>query len=99
LTGEIDIATASILASRLETLGARQYSHVVVDATGVTFMDSTGVHALVEGKKRIHENGTRILLVASRPVRRVLDLILPEPLFASRFDSNEEAFRELEKLV
>ena len=72
------------------------YSAVIIDASGVTFMDSTGLHALVEGKKLIHENGTRIVLVPSRQVRRVLELVFPDPLFATRVETIEEALAAID---
>lgn len=37
------------------------------------------------------QNGMRIFLVPSRQVRRVLELVFPDPIFASRLDSVEEA--------
>ncbi len=61
----------------------------------VTFMDSTGLHALVSGKDRIHGSGTTIALIASPQVRRVLELIFPEPLFAARVDTMDQARESL----
>ena len=91
LSGEIDISSAPELTSLFETVVARGFTDVVVDATKVTFMDSTGLHALVEGKRLIHGNGTRIFLVPSPQVRRVLELVFPDPLFAARLDSVDDA--------
>lgn len=95
LAGEIDIATAPILAPRFEVLAHQDLTRLVVDATNVTFMDSAGVHALVDGKKAVDGKNIRFVLVASRPVERVLDLVLSEPLFAMRCESRKEALREL----
>lgn len=93
LKGEVDISSAHLLTSQFSDLAAKPHASVIVDATEVTFMDSTGLHALVEGKRALHDNGTRIFLVPSRQVRRVLELVFPDPLFAFRLDSVEEALR------
>jgi anti-sigma B factor antagonist len=91
LVGEIDISSAHLLTSQIARMAKEGRSAVILDATEVNFMDSTGVHALVGGKRALHDNGTRIFLVASRQVRRVLELVFPDPLFASRVDSVDEA--------
>lgn len=97
LKGEVDISSAHLLTSQLSALTADTHSSVVVDASEVTFMDSTGLHALVEGKRALHDNGTRIFLVPSRQVRRVLELVFPDPLFAFRLNSVEEALSMLDQ--
>lgn len=98
LKGEVDISSAHLLTSQFSALASdRPPSSVVVDATEVTFMDSTGLHALVEGKRALHDKGTRIFLIPSRQARRVLELVFPDPLFAFRLDSVEEALRLLDQ--
>lgn len=96
LTGEIDISSVHLLRNRFTSIIGEGRSAVILDATGVTFMDSTGLHALVEGKRTLHENGMRIFLVPSRQVRRVLELVFPDPMFAARLDSVEEAMAALD---
>jgi anti-sigma B factor antagonist len=91
VAGDIDLATVDQFREALAALVERHLNDIVIDATGVTFMDSTGLHALVEGKRLIHERGTNIVLVASSPVRRILELIFPEPLFAARVATMKEA--------
>lgn len=95
LVGEVDISSAQVLTDHLALIARDAPSAVVIDATQVTFMDSSGLHALVEGKKLIHENGTRIVLVPSRHVRRVLELVFPDELFATRVDTVDEALAAL----
>jgi anti-anti-sigma factor len=97
LSGEIDMATASVVTSAFQDLADRGLTDVIVDARDITFMDSSGLAAFTEGKRVIHERGSRILLVASKPVRRILDLVFPEPLFEARFDSMETATTELHR--
>ncbi len=96
MVGEIDLSSAHILSAELGELAKRHLEDVVLDATKVTFMDSTGLHALVEGKRALHKSDTRIYLVPSSQVRRVLELVFPDPLFAHRLDSVEEAIAAID---
>ena len=96
VAGEIDLSSAPILAKELKLIASGHFRDVVIDATAVTFMDSTGLHALVEGKKAIHQNGMRIYLIPSPQVKRVLDLVFPDRLFAARLDSVAEALSAIE---
>lgn len=96
LSGEVDISSANLMSEQFESLAGQGKTAVVLDATKVTFMDSTGLHALVEGKRILHEKGTRIFLVPSNQVRRVLELVFPDPLFAARLNSVDEAIAALE---
>lgn len=91
LVGEIDISSAEVLTDQLSVISSQNLSNVIIDATQVGFMDSTGLHALVEGKRMMHEHGTKIILVPSRQVRRVLELVFPDHLFAVRVDTMDEA--------
>lgn len=91
LSGEIDMATVPRLAEAFQELADRRLTEVIVDASRVTFMDSTGLHALVEGKRVIHEVGSSLALVVSPQIRRVLELVFPEQLFAARVDTMEQA--------
>lgn len=98
LSGEIDISSANLMTEQFESLAGRGKT-VILDATRVTFMDSTGLHALVEGKRALHEAGTRIFLVPSNQVRRVLELVFPDPLFAARLNSVEEAIAAMDPIA
>ena len=91
LSGEVDMATAQGLVAAFVELANRRFTDVIVDASLVTFMDSTGLHALTQGKKRIHEVGSQIALIVSPQVRRLLELAFPEHLFAVRVDTMEQA--------
>ncbi|HEU4894306.1 MAG TPA: STAS domain-containing protein [Acidimicrobiia bacterium] len=95
LQGEIDLSSARVLTEVMESVFADGLRNIVIDATAVTFMDSTGLHALVQAKRSIHERGIRIILVPSPQVRRTLELVFPEPLFAARLDTVEEALAAL----
>ncbi|HEX3462275.1 MAG TPA: STAS domain-containing protein [Acidimicrobiales bacterium] len=73
LQGELDIATAQGLADWLVEISG---SAVVVDLSGVTFMDSTGLTALATARQRMAEKGDDLLLTRPTPiVRRVLEVM------------------------
>lgn len=91
LAGEVDISSVHSLSEQLEAAANAGCSKLVIDATYVTFMDSSGIQALVEGKRLIHQNGSGIAMVPSPQVRRLLELVSPEPFFDARVDTVEEA--------
>lgn len=74
LHGELDVVSADGLANSLVELAG---STLVVDLSGLTFMDSSGIGALVRAKTRIRANGLGDL-VLTRPgdiVRRALEIV------------------------
>ena len=75
LAGEIDLSTAPIVVAQFEGLAAADLTEVVVDGTGVQFVDSTGLGALLNGQSLIHESGSSFVLVPSRPLERLLELV------------------------
>lgn len=91
LKGEVDLSSAQVLTDQFARCAGQGLTDMVVDATEVTFMDSTGLHALIEGKRLVHDDGIRIFLVPSPQMRRVLELVFPEPLFAARLETVEDA--------
>lgn len=72
LAGELDIATTPQLKRALHALRARL---VVLDLRELAFMDTCGVHAIVDASVRARDVGRRILLLAGPPaVDRVFTL-------------------------
>ena len=75
VSGEIDIATANAFRDQLRKLIAEANSPALVDLSGVTFMDSSGVDALAGARRRAAEEGVELVLVEpSSPVRMVLEV-------------------------
>ncbi|MFZ0015149.1 MAG: STAS domain-containing protein [Acidimicrobiia bacterium] len=95
LSGEIDMATAPKMVSRFQELADKGLTSVIVDAREVRFIDSTGLHGLTEGKRIIHEKGSQIVLVPSAQVSRLLELVFPGKLFATRVETMDEALEIL----
>lgn len=74
LAGELDLVNASQLG---QTLLSAIDGHrlVVVDLHGLTFMDSSGIHALVEANNRARRREARLVLIRGpAQVSRLLDL-------------------------
>jgi anti-anti-sigma factor len=72
LAGELDIATTPQLRRALCALRARL---VVLDLRELAFMDSSGVHAIVDASIRARQLGDRLLLLSGPPgVDRVFTL-------------------------
>ena len=71
LTGELDLSTVPALRGCLAPLEGR----VIVDLRGVSFLDSSGIGALVAARKALSNRGGDLTLRApSSRVRRVLEL-------------------------
>ena len=71
LEGEVDAATATDLREALVALTA--YRRVILDFSGVPFVDSAGLGCLIAGARRIHAaNGDIVLSSARRAVHRLL---------------------------
>ncbi len=77
VTGEVDLANADELVDVVATfLESDAPPVLVLDLSGVTFMDSTGFERLYTGMRRIEAAGRRLTLRSpSAPVLRVLDLL------------------------
>lgn len=74
LHGELDIASADGLADTLVEVAG---STVVVDLSGLTFMDSTGIGALVMARNRVLSKGMGHVVV-TRPteiVRKAMEIV------------------------
>lgn len=63
VAGEIDVYTAASLREKLADLIDADHTDVIVDLTGVTFMDSTGLGVLVGALKKVRGFGGRLQLV------------------------------------
>ena len=75
VTGEIDIYTAPQFSQAVVRLISDGTLHVVVDMSGVTYMDSSGFSSLLSATKQLRPGGGALHLVGARPtVQRMLHL-------------------------
>lgn len=80
VSGELDVATSPLLRAAVAELADRDLP-IVLDTAAVSFMDSTGLGALLT-LRRDPTVGTRLVLRRpSDAVRRVLDLTRTDGLF------------------
>jgi anti-sigma B factor antagonist len=81
LVGDVDLET-SPEARRVLLEGVGRKLAVVVDLSGVDYMDSSGVASLVEALQTAKRNGTPFSLAAPQPkVRRILELARLDKVF------------------
>ncbi|HPF73824.1 MAG: STAS domain-containing protein [Rhodanobacteraceae bacterium] len=81
LSGEVDLSWSQQV--RREVLDALKLSdNVAVDLSAVSYIDSSGIAALVEGFQQARGKGQRfVLLSASQPVMAVLKLARLDKVF------------------
>ena len=73
VTGDLDLATSPRFEDTLSSAPAA--SHVVIDLTGCTFLDSSGVRVLVQAARNTPEGRRRVdLVTANAGILRVLEI-------------------------
>ena len=80
--GDTDMRVVDELAARLSEVIDEAPSALVLDLSGVTFLDSMALGVLLSGLKRLGESGGRLRVVIPRPeVRRIFEVTLLDRLF------------------
>jgi anti-sigma B factor antagonist len=75
LSGELDLISSPILEQSLTRASESDAELIVVDLRKLEFMDSTGLHLLVNAQQRAHETGRRFALIrGGDQVQRLFDL-------------------------
>jgi anti-sigma B factor antagonist len=75
LSGELDLATAEGVQRELERVETTDVEAIVVDLSGLTFMDSSGVRLVVRADARSRADSDRLtLLRGPASVQRVFAL-------------------------
>jgi anti-sigma B factor antagonist len=92
--GEIDVATAPLLKSRLVGLLDRGFSRFVLDLSGVRYLDSTGLGVLIGFARRLGGDGQITLAHAPGPVLAILELTGLDASFEV-FATTEDALAHL----
>jgi anti-sigma B factor antagonist len=73
--GELDVASALGLAGPLTEIATDGDTHVVLDLTELSFMDSTGMSVLLNARRRLTRQGRHLLVVCpAGPVMRLFEL-------------------------
>jgi anti-sigma B factor antagonist len=91
LAGESDVYTYDQLRGALETEAAKRVALLIVDLSGLDFMDSTGVQVLLDIRVMMNDHGGKLALASPQAtVARVLNLIGADQLIPV-YDSVAEA--------
>jgi anti-sigma B factor antagonist len=73
VTGELDLLSAPRLRTALDALVRSNPRHIAIDLTATTFMDSAGVHVLVDACNAA--GGHLAVISPEGPVRQVIDVL------------------------
>ena len=75
VSGELDSANVAAVAGKVDAASGPAVAAAVVDLSGLSYLDSSGLHMLFKLARRRGEEGTLVRVVAAEgPVRRVFDL-------------------------
>src|SRR5437588_10376311 len=75
VTGELDVATAPALESAVVGVLDGQDGELCLDFSGLTFIDSTGIRAVMQVHNKVASFGSRMIILSpTAPVRRVLEI-------------------------
>jgi anti-anti-sigma factor len=88
LHGELDLGSAPVLEERLGRLAAQEHA-VRLDLSKLNFMDSTGIHVLVNALNAARSNGWRLEVIPdfNPQVSRLLDLCGVDAMISGDHDS------------
>jgi anti-sigma B factor antagonist len=84
IVGEVDASTAPTVAEALAVIpdGGRKSGRIVVESSGVSFIDSSGLRVLIELSERATALGALVVLAApSRSMIRLVELTGLNDLF------------------
>jgi anti-anti-sigma factor len=63
LYGELDLSSAEVLDSTLRSVEAREPSGILIDLSGLQFIDSSGLAVLIDATTRSREDSDRLALL------------------------------------
>jgi anti-sigma B factor antagonist len=75
LSGELDLLSSPVLERAIERLPEIDADLIILDLRPLEFMDSTGLHLVVQAHQQAHDAGRRFALVrGGEQVQRLLGL-------------------------
>jgi anti-sigma B factor antagonist len=84
IVGEVDASTSPTVADALAIVpeGGRKSGRIVVETSGVSFIDSSGLRVLIELSERAAALGAKVVLASpSRSMARLIELTGLNDLF------------------
>ena len=95
IRGDIDMSTSTKVREQLAPLFKQNNIAIVVDLSGVSYMDSSGIATLVEGLQWSHSSKNKFRLSSLTPgVKEVLEIVHLLSVFEI-FETKEEALKEI----
>src|SRR2546423_11422630 len=70
LSGELDVESTEILQQHLAKSEQDDISATMLDLRDLSFLDSTGLQAVVEAKERAEASGRRLIIIGARASSR-----------------------------
>jgi anti-anti-sigma factor len=75
LTGELDLHTSGTLRESLAPRLSGGDGDVILDLSGIAFIDSTALGVLIEAARRLRERGAELIVATDDPrLRRLLEI-------------------------
>lgn len=83
IAGDVDLNTVQQVRTALEALNPGETRPVIVDVSGLRFIGSLGIHALLDAARALAEHGSTLTLAAPRrAMLRILALTGADELIA-----------------
>jgi len=73
LVGELDMSTVPVLDAAFDSMAAE--GEITLDLSGLSFIDSHGLHALARHANGLNGRGPLVLMNVPNACRRLLDLV------------------------
>jgi anti-sigma B factor antagonist len=90
VAGELDLSNSVELRRRVERALADGRNRLVIDLSGLTHMDSSGMAALIDAHQRTEESGgLLVLVITSEAVRRTVEVRGLDRLFKTALSRDD----------
>jgi len=81
LAGEADVTNSDVLREALEAEVAKQHGTLIIDLSGLRFMDSSALHVILRASRAMDRQGGVLALASPRePVAKMLRLTAADQL-------------------
>ncbi len=82
LKGEIDLHVSPVVTASLDAMIEKKPERVVIDLSGVTYIDSAGLAALIQAMQKVEAYGGRFLLAGlQETVRSIFEISRLDQVF------------------
>ncbi|HEY6110899.1 MAG TPA: STAS domain-containing protein [Chthoniobacterales bacterium] len=89
LEGEIDLHVSPNLSASLQMMIEKKPKQLIVDLARVSYIDSSGLAALIEGMQNVQQYGGTFALVSlQEPVRTIFEIARLDQVFKIYSDVN-----------